>query len=199
MDRLLIEGLPKLLDLVQKFKNRFMFFKRRRCFYFYIPVGLSDFINNSGLKDRIFIVKLDEVLSSLLPEADLKTFNDCLTKAFSQDRELPEPYRSICVETLKRVVEHYISTYYNGKKILFITDDDKLYDLLSDMKRKFVMLPSIDVINRDLGDIEHDNHINSLKIIISLEEKCIYRSKVFKSIPELDNTIMELLKLKKRK
>lgn len=186
-----------MLELTQKYKHHLIYFKKRKCFYFYIPIGLTNFLSNTELKEKISIVEIDKVLEGLLPENELKTFNECLNRAFDIEKSTHEPYLSICKQTLKRVFEHCISINSTGLKTLFITNNYKLYDLINFSKNKFAMIPINGIIDKDISEIKQEDQVELLKTIINVREKEI-NAKVFKSIKELDIAISELMKLKRK-
>lgn len=194
----LLEGSVQLLELIQKYRHHFMYFKKRSSYFVCLPIGMLDFISNTELGDKISIVKMENVLNALLPTDELTTFMKCLTLAYNSEND-PEPYLSISKQTLKNVIYHYINIHSNGKKILFVTDNYKIYDLITFTKdRKCIFIPRENLIDRNMVDIDKDKQIDTLRTIMKLEDKEI-RMKKYKSINELDKDIVSFMKLKIKK
>jgi len=203
MDTVIATGLESLFSLLKKFSHSWIIntIKKRRCFYFFIPIGSEDFLINTKNKNNIMIVKLEDVVSGLLPQKDMETFSHCLDKVYGSNSVTPqtEPYLSIVKNTMRRIIEHYISFNDTKKKIIFISRDFKYFNLVKDSKRKIILLPTDKMIEELLPAVDSNSQLSILKQIFSLSLDRICVTIFFSSILDIDTIIEKQSKLKKVK
>lgn len=200
MDSVVATGLNALFDLLRKYRHNPLsrFFQRRRCYYFYIPVGLEEFLANTKHRDLINIVKLEEVISALLPETELNTFYKCLENVYKPTDHQIEPYLSIAKKTLQNVVDHYVSLTNDNRKILFVCKKFDHFNLIKDSKKKIILLPTDKVIEELLPVESNDVQLSIVKKIFSLSRDHICTTIFFEDILTIDAIVKKQLKVKSK-
>jgi len=172
--------------------------KMRRCYYFFAPIGTDNFLINSRHKNDTTIVNLEEVVVGLLPPTEMATFNQCLDKVYGASSVIPqtEPYFSIVKNTIKKVIEHYVSLTDSKKKIIFISKNFKYFNLIRDSKKKIILLPTDKMIEELLPSVDADSQLSILKQIFSLSLDRICVTVFFNSISDIDTILEKQTKLK---
>lgn len=201
---LISAGIQGLNELLKRYNHSCitLFFKKRKSNFVYIPIGLNDFLMNTRISsDKINIIVLENVINQLLPELELSTFNKCLSKYYDNENYEKEPYFSIIRKTLKRVIEEFLCITNTSKKLLFLTRDIKLFQLINS-KNKFNMIPMLEIINKNVHEMTPEQRENVYKSIIDIsytETDEMYKCYAFRSIDELDKIVNRLLKVKVKK
>lgn len=196
---ILASSITSLMEFIKTYHSSiFQFLKRRRSYYLYIPVGITDFIMNSKITNKINIVKIDDLINQFLPIQHKETFKYAIDKYFDTENPSKEPYKSIVKKCIKIVVNSFLNISSSSKKYLFITDNIRLFELI-DSKKKYNAIPMINIINQDISQIKMEDREVIYKSIIDIalnKENDVIRLFTFSNIDELDRNIMKILHLK---